>query len=72
MSKIVLKKEIVATPNYSKRTFTIRCKEGGVTYTKYRTLPMGKVEFEETEANMTQGEWEAWFSYANGSYYKVK
>ena len=55
-----MKKEntLTATPNYSKRTFTIR-KDGST----YRTLPMNKQEFEEAEMH-TEGDWK-WFLTTN-------
>jgi hypothetical protein len=43
-----------ATPNYSKRTFTIRTKSS-----KYRTLQMSKTEFNEALFN-TLGDWYAY------------
>jgi hypothetical protein len=47
-------KQYKATPNYSKRTFTIRTKSS-----KYRTLPMSKTEFNEALFN-TLGDWYAY------------
>ena len=44
-------KQYKATPNYSKRTFTIRTKSS-----KYRTLPMSKIEFNEALFN-TSHDW---------------
>jgi hypothetical protein len=49
---------LTATPNHSKRTFTIR-KNGS----KYRTMPMSKEEFEEAEMN-TKNDWN-WFLRSN-------
>ena len=43
-----------ATPNHSKRTFTIR-KDGS----KYRTLPMNKEEFNDA-LHMTADDWKAY------------
>lgn len=42
---------MTTTPNYSKRTFTIRTKSS-----KYRTLQMSKIEFNEALYN-TPGDW---------------
>ncbi len=53
---------ITATPNYSKRTFTIRKSNGS----KYRTTQMTIDEFEECEYNTS----EDWANFLeNGSYY---
>lgn len=51
--------------NKSRRTFTI-WKDGS----KYRTLPMSKVEFEECEMN-SNGDWID-FLNSSDSYYLVK
>ena len=40
---------ITATPNYSKKTFTIRMKEGKKTINKFRTLEFNQDEFEEMQ-----------------------
>lgn len=42
---------VTATPNHSKRTFTIRYNGS-----KYRTYPMLKIEFEECLLN-TENDW---------------
>jgi hypothetical protein len=47
---------INVTPNYSKRTFTLRVKWSDGDTSKYRTSPMGKAEFEECTYN-TQSDW---------------
>lgn len=52
--------EIKATPNYSKRTYTIRKYEKGKTITKYRTIPLSKEEFESCEHN-TANDWKQFF-----------
>ena len=44
-------KQYKATPNYSKRTFTIRTKSS-----KYRTLAMSKIEFNGSLYN-TSNDW---------------
>jgi len=55
---------IKATPNHSKRTFTIR-KNGS----KYRTCKFSKNEFEDTLYN-TPNDWQNFLSTEN-YYYKV-
>jgi hypothetical protein len=61
-------KNITATPNYSKRTFTLRCSDNGVNYAKYRTTVMTQEEFAETLWN-TQNDWEQFLKCDD--YYKV-
>jgi hypothetical protein len=46
--------EIKATPNQSKRIFTIRKYRDGKVYTKYRTIQFSKSEFEDLESNTTE------------------
>jgi hypothetical protein len=60
-----MKKEntLTATPNYSKRTYTIRRYCNGLVWSKCRTLPMNKQEFEEAEMN-TKNDWK-WFLTSN-------
>lgn len=61
---------IEATPNYSERTFTLREKdENGKTISKYRTLPMGKDEFDDEEYN-TSSDWANFLK--SGGYYTVR
>ena len=67
-----MKTTIEVIANYSKRTFTIRRKENGKTYSKFRTLPMSKQEFEETDSTMTESDWISFLIFETGSYYKVK
>jgi hypothetical protein len=45
---------MTATPNHSKRTFTLRKDES-----KYRTLPMNKTEFNEA-LYFTSEDWKYW------------
>ena len=61
-------RKIIATPNYRKRTFTIRIyyKEGSKT--KYRTLPMNKQEFENNNYN-TENDWNAFLRHSQNYYY---
>lgn len=54
--KTISGKEITATPNYSKRTFTIRTESG-----KYRTFPMNKQEFNES-LNRTANDWQSFLN----------
>jgi hypothetical protein len=56
--------EIKITPNFSKRTFTIR-KNGS----KYRTYPMSQQEFNEC-IHMTQNDWQQFLK--STEYYLVK
>lgn len=62
---------ITATPNFSKRTFTIRKKDDNKTVSKYRTLPMSKEEFKDSEYN-TENDWQEFLTRNSGSYYRVK
>ena len=67
MGKEVL--TITATPNYSKRTFTIRKFYDGKLFVKYRTVQMGVVEFDETEMYTFQD----WKDFLKGQdYYAIK
>ena len=66
---IMKKREIKATANQSKKTFTIRISDETGIYAKYRTSPMSKPEFEEAQYN-TQNDWEDFLK--SGSYTKVK
>ena len=65
----MIQTKITATPNYSKRTFTLRCYSDGIFYAKYRTTQMTQDEFDTEEYN-TQNDWEQFLKY--GDYYKVK
>ena len=47
---------IIATPNQSKRTFTLRTTLFGRVISKHRTMPMSKDEFEDCEMN-TSNDW---------------
>jgi hypothetical protein len=58
---------ITATPNHSKRTFTIRKYYNGKLFVKYRTVQMGLVEFDETEMNTFQD----WKDFLKGDDYYV-
>jgi hypothetical protein len=60
--------KITATPNYSKRTFTIREYEKEKLVSKYRTLPMSVEEFEKEEMN-TENDWRQFLKTDN--YYIV-
>lgn len=42
---MIKKRRIKATPNHSKRTFTIRVYYDGVVVNKYRTIQLSKEEF---------------------------
>jgi hypothetical protein len=56
---------MTATPNKSRRTFTIR-KDGS----KYRTLPMNNVEFNEA-LYFTKDDWKYWLRTSQ-SYIVIK
>ena len=60
---------IKVTPNYSKRTFTIRKYIDGVFFAKYRTNPISKDEFESDEY-MTENDWKSYLRKSN-NYYAV-
>ena len=47
---------IEATPNYSKRTFTIRFKCENELFSKYRTTKMSRDDFESSLYN-TENDW---------------
>ena len=63
-NKTISGREINATPNHSKRTYTIRTSSG-----KYRTLPMSKEEFNSCRHN-TANDWNQFLK--SNDYYKVK
>ena len=50
---------ITATPNYKKRTFTIRTETG-----KYRTFPMSKQKF-NSSIHDTANDWQNYLKYEN-------
>jgi len=62
-------KTIEATPNYSKRTFTIRTYYDGKLSNKYRTIQMTREEF-ESELWNTENDWAQFLKTDN--YYLVK
>lgn len=64
-----LKETIEATPNYSKRTFTIRKTYSDGFKVKYRTLPMSDEEFNSAEMH-TENDWK-YFLRSTDDYYKV-
>lgn len=65
-------REIKATPNYSKRTFTLRevqIDRVGIHKTKYRTHKMNKEEFENCLYNTERD----WFNFLKtDEYYLIK
>ena len=66
----MIKNTIKATPNYSKRTFTIRKYwEDGVT-SKYKTVQLSKDEFNEMEY-YTSNDWIYFLRTDNGVYIKI-
>lgn len=58
-----------ATPNHSKRTFTIRYYSKGGIYLKFRTFKMDSDEFNEALHN-TEYDWD-WFLRSSNNYFKV-
>ncbi len=64
-----MKETIKPTPNYSKRTFTIRKYIDGKLFAKYRTNVLSKEEFNICEYNTTND----WYSFLKSDdyYYKV-
>mgnify|MGYP003626533029 CR=1 FL=1 len=64
----MIQEKIKATPNYSKRTFTLRCYANGVKYAKYRTTVMTQEEFDTEEYN-TNNDWQQFLT--TDDYYKV-
>jgi hypothetical protein len=61
--------KIKATPNYSKRTFTIKKYHNDKLIAKYRTIPMSSEEFEKQEVN-TENDWRQFLK--TDEYYPVK
>tara|TARA_R110000796_G_C14313289_1_gene406850 strand:+ start:361 stop:555 length:195 start_codon:yes stop_codon:yes gene_type:complete len=61
-------KQIIATPNYLKKTFTLRCYVEGKLYGKYRTVPLPDEEFVSCEYN-TQNDWDNFLK--SDDYYSV-
>ncbi len=61
-------RSIKASPNKSKRTFTLRIEYKDGSKVKYRTLKMLKIEFEHAEMN-TENDWFNYLKY--GNYYEV-
>ncbi len=59
---------IKVTPNYSKRTFTIRKYIDGKLFAKYRTIEMNEEEFDREEFN-TGNDWKQFLKFDN--YYKI-
>lgn len=74
-----MKRQIKVTPNYSKRTFTIRSIYYGqklnniykISTDKFRTLPFDKDTFDDYIFN-TSNDWQQFLRYNDGSYYAVK
>jgi len=63
------KRTIKATPNFSKRTFTIKTYIDGRLSAKYRTYPMTTEEF-DSELNNTPKDWSQFLK--TDDYYLVK
>ena len=61
-------KQITATPNFSKRTFTIRVLYGNFQKAKYRTEQMSKQDFEVATFN-TKQDWQDFLRSDN--YYEI-
>lgn len=61
---------IKATPNHSKRTFTLRKYDGkNILIAKYRTWPMTTIEFNDNEYNTTND----WLNFLKtGTYNLIK
>ena len=60
--------EIKVTPNYSKRTFTIRKTYSDGQKVKYRTIPFSQQEF-DSELMSTENDWN--YFLRGNDYYKV-
>jgi hypothetical protein len=60
---------IKVTPNYSKRTFTIRKYIDGKPFAKYRTNVMSQEEFDREEMN-TENDWKQFLK--SNDYYPVR
>ena len=63
-----MKETLKATPNYSKRTFTIRKTYTDGMKVKYRTCQMSKDEFSDCEMN-TENDWKQFLK--SDDYYRV-
>lgn len=61
--------EYKATPNHSRRTYTIRKYCDGKLMTKYRTYECSKEVF-DCMLDMTSNDWQFWLNH-NQDYYKV-
>ena len=62
-------KTITATPNHTKKTFTIKTYINGKLNNKYRTIKLSKPEF-ENELNNTENDWSHFLK--SNDYYLVK
>jgi hypothetical protein len=62
------KMKIAVTPNYSKRTFTIRKTYDDGQKVKYRTIPFSQQEF-DSELMNTENDWKYFLS--GNDYYRV-
>ena len=58
------------TPNYKKKTFTIRKYYNGNLLSKYRTIQFNQEEFEEEELN-TVNDWKSFLKITN-NYFLIK
>lgn len=65
---LVKNRTIKATPNFGRRTFTIRTYDKGTLISKYRTIQLDKEEFESC-LNNTQNDWRQFLK--SEDYYKV-
>ena len=61
--------KIKVTPNYSKRTFTIRKTYEDGQKVKYRTIPFSQQEF-DSELMNTENDWKQFLK--SNDYYKVQ
>lgn len=60
--------KIIVTPNYSKRTFTIRKTYEDGTKVKYRTIKLNKEDF-DSELMNTENDWNQFLK--SNDYYRI-
>lgn len=65
------KETIKATPNYSKRTFTLRKYYNGLIGVKYRTMQLDEDEF-ESYLNYTNKDWLHFLNKRYSLYHRIR
>jgi len=62
--------KVKVTPNYNKRTYTIKEYINGKLFAKYRTYKMNRKEFDSSEFD-TENDWKYFLNHTN-DYYLVQ